>query len=268
MKARTMLGRWAGLLAATMTATAILAQTPASQPASAPAVDHAALGDLLKKHVSKEGRVDYAAFKKDAATLDRYLTSLAELKAEKLSPDEQMALWINAYNACTIRLVLDRYPIKTVTDIPEEKRWRDKRWKVARQTVSLEQIENEQLRIAFGEPRVYFALNRGTCGDPPLRAQAYDARTLADQLEEQAQRLHRDAGLVHLDVQQRTVELPKVYDWHGGEFKRHEATVIPYVGGYLPELRKAVAAGQEFMVRWIDYDWRLNDIPAKEGERK
>lgn len=243
-------------------------QDAASRPTSRAAVDHARFDALLKAHVSPDGRVDYAALAKSATELDGYLASLKTIRLDQLSADEQTALWINAFNAATLRLVVEHYPMRSVTQIPSERRGGERRWVIAGRTVSLDEIENEQLRVAAADPRVYFALNRATRGDPPLRPAAYTADDLADQLDQQARRVHRDERIVRLDPQQRIVELARVYDWHAGAFKRHEATVLPSVAGFVPELRKALAAGHEYTIRWIEYDWGLNDATKREDEAK
>jgi hypothetical protein len=92
--------------------------------------------------------------------------------------NEKLALLINAYNAFTLKLIVERLPVQSILDIPAAERWDAVRWKVGGQVWSLKQIEHEQIRPKFTEPRVHFALVCAAVGCPPLRNEAYDASRL------------------------------------------------------------------------------------------
>jgi uncharacterized membrane protein YdjX (TVP38/TMEM64 family) len=155
-----------------------------------PAFDHSAYDKLVKAHVAPGGWVDYEGLKKDAEHLDSYLRSLADALFDDLGRDQKLALLLNAYNAFTLRLILDYYPVDSIRSIPAEKRWDAKRWQIGGYTWGLNQIEHEQIRPKFREPRVHFALVCAAIGCPPLRSEAYTADRLEEQLEDQARYVH------------------------------------------------------------------------------
>ena len=109
---------------------------------------------------------------------------------DELGRDERLALLINAYNAFTLRLILDHYPVASITDIPADQRWDAVRWRLAGETYSLNQIEHELVRPNFREPRIHFALVCAAVGCPPLRTEAYTGELLEEQLEGQTRYSH------------------------------------------------------------------------------
>ena len=129
----------------------------------------------MKKHVREGGWVDDESLRAEQADLKRYIEAIGAAPFEKLGRDQKLALLLNAYNAFTLELVLEHYPLDSIKDIPSDRRWSDERWKVGGHTWSLEQIEHEQIRPKFVEPRVHFALVCAAIGCPPLRSEAYAA---------------------------------------------------------------------------------------------
>ncbi|MBK8915368.1 MAG: VTT domain-containing protein [Phycisphaerales bacterium] len=220
--------------------------------------DHSHFDSLLRKHVSKGGWVDYEGLKADSAILDAYIASLEKAPFDSLGRDEKLALLINAYNASTLRLILDHYPVKSVKDIPDAKRWADKRWKVAGGTWSLNQIEHEQIRPKFREPRVHFALVCAAIGCPPLRAEAYTGARLGTQLADQTQYVHTHDRWFRFDSKSDVVKLTKLYDWYGDDFKQVAGTLLAYVGTHSKDLQAALDAKKPPRIEWLDYDWRIN----------
>ncbi|MEX1223174.1 MAG: VTT domain-containing protein, partial [Pirellulales bacterium] len=119
--------------------------------------DHTAFGKLLEAHVDADGWIDYVGLQRDEAQLDAYLEDLANAPFDELGRDEKLALLINAYNAFTLKLILEHYPLESIMDIPEDQRWEAQRWNVGGNRWSLNQIEHEQIRPKFVEPRIHFA---------------------------------------------------------------------------------------------------------------
>lgn len=109
---------------------------------------------------------------------------------EALGRDEKLAFLINAYNAFTLRLILDHRPLASIRDIPSSERWDAVRWVLAGRTVSLNQIEHELIRPNFAEPRIHFALVCAAVGCPPLRTEAYTGAELEEQLTDQSRYVH------------------------------------------------------------------------------
>jgi hypothetical protein len=221
--------------------------------------DHARLDALVRAHVDRAGLVDYAGLSRESAALDAYLATLASAPLEELGRDEKLALLINAYNAFTLRLILDHRPVVSIKDIPSGKRWDDRRWRLAGETLSLDQIEHERIRAAFREPRIHFALVCAARSCPPLRAEAYVGDRLEAQLADQARRVHSDARWLRFDPASGTLQLTKLYDWYGSDFLQAAPSVERYVAAQEPSVRAALGAGQRVKIHWLPYDWSLNE---------
>lgn len=225
------------------------------------AFDHAAFNALLRTHVSATGGfVDYESFKEDADKLDTYITALAKADLDTLGRDERLAFLINAYNAFTLRLILDHYPVDSIKDIPSEERWDAKRWHLGGQVYSLNQIEHELIRPKFAEPRVHFALVCAAIGCPPLRSEAYAGSRLEDQLTDQSKYVHSHRRWFRLDEAKGQLALTALYDWYGGDFTQKASSVAAYAAQFSPDLVRLINAGKEPGVTFLDYSWKLNSL--------
>jgi uncharacterized membrane protein YdjX (TVP38/TMEM64 family) len=239
---------------------ATLHEAYADAPAGA-TFDHSAFDALLKAHVSTEGGfVDYDALKKDADKLDAYIAAIGKADIDTLGRDERLAFLINAYNAFTLRLILDHYPIDSIKDIPSDQRWDAKRWTIARGTYSLNQIEHELIRPKFAEPRVHFALVCAAIGCPPLRPEAYTGSRLEEQLADQSRYVHTHARWFRLHEDTGEVELTALYDWYGGDFEQKASSIVGFAAQYSPDLVRLINAGKEPRVKFLDYSWKLNSV--------
>ncbi len=238
-------------------APALQQEAYATSPDAA-AYDHAVLDAVLKRHVSEEGSVDYGSLHRDSATLDGYVTGLATAPFDALGRHDRLALLINAYNAFTLRLVLDHWPVASIKDIPAAQRWDARRWRFAGRLLSLNQIEHEEIRPKFGESRIHFALVCAARGCPPLRREAYVGARLAEQLEDQARYIHAHERWFRWEEAARTAHLTELYRWYGGDFEKEAGSVPRFVARYSPPLQKALEVGRRPKTRWIPYDWSLN----------
>ena len=171
--------------------------------------DHSAWTAVLEEFVTADGKVDYAGLMKNTGRLDAYIASLGNAPFDDLSRDEKLAMLINAYNACTLRPVLDYWPISSIWDIPYADRWAAERWRIGSLTLSLQQIENDYLRARFREPRIHFTINCASVGCPPLRREAYSGNRIEAQLQAQAEVVHGHDRWVRLDGE--TVYLTRLY---------------------------------------------------------
>ena len=232
---------------------------------SGDAFDHADYDALLKKHV-KADRVDYKALLAVRGTLDAYVARLAKLpkdEFEKLARPEQMAFWINAYNAVTLVTILDHYPTPSIKKIDDA--WKKKHM-VASQQVSLDDIEHEILRKQWKDPRIHAAVNCASIGCPPLRAEAYTGARIDVQLDEQMKKFVTDPLRNTVDPQAKKLEVSKVFDWFGDDFGRKEnpRALLDWFEKYgLPEWKPFLAAAKPGDVSFTDYNWDLNDISPK-----
>ncbi len=216
-------------------------------------VDHRLLDGLLRRNVQGYS-VDYDGLEAEEATLDAYLAVLADAPFHDLSRDGKLAVLINAYNAFTLKLILDHRPLSSIKDIPADQRWDAKRWTLAGRTVSLTELEHEELRAKFVEPRIHFAINCASVGCPPLRAEAYDPARIDEQLETQSRIIHNDARWLELDGD--TVKLTPLYLWYQTDFEQVAGSQLGFAGRYRSELSEG-----SWSIRWKDYDWSLNDVP-------
>ena len=146
--------------------TAAIAQSGAPQaaPVTAPAIQlelsHQPFDAILQQYVSEDGKVDYKGLKADKESLYTYCQSLSDMPVqEDWSREAKMAYWINAYNAFTLKLIVDNYPTKTIMNFDGGKTWDVRRIKIGNKKYSLNNIENDILRPTFKDPRIHFAVN-------------------------------------------------------------------------------------------------------------
>ena len=246
-----------------------LCALPARTRAACPAVDptHAAWSALLERWVV-DGGVDYAGWKSaDQATLNEYLATLSATCAadyERWSPQERIAFWLNAYNAYTIRLILDHYPIGSIRQIGwlPLAAFRERFIPMdglKGGTISLDDIENGTLRSDFREPRIHFALVCASRSCPPLRSDAYrgadldaaarrSGASLSARSDEESRRRRRAHALAVVDLQMVPRRL------------RGRGAVI--AGLRRAVRRRTPAALDGFDIAFLDYDWSLNDRPG------
>lgn len=228
---------------------------------AARAFDHAPFDRILKDHVS-EGRVDYAALKHDAR-LGSYLDALAAADVAALGTrNEQLAFWINAYNAYTLKLIVDHYPVKSIRDIPHpevESSWDLPLARVAGRQLSLNAIEHTILRGELKEPRIHYAVVCAAVSCPPLRTEAFVAERLDAQLRDQAERFL--ATWNRFDPQTRRAEISQIFKWFASDFGGEPASVLRALAPYAPARVQAslAADADRWTVTYLDYDWALNE---------
>lgn len=225
---------------------------------------HAEFDRLLAAFVL-EGRVDYACLRAHEIELDRYLSTLARTDPAILSESAQIALWINAYNAYTIKLILTRYPhLKSIRNIP--RRWKIRRWTVGGERYALDEIEHEILRKEFDEPRIHFAIVCASISCPDLAPEAYTAERLDEQLDRAARGFlaspdkgFRLEALPGGGARRAEVRLSSIFKWFRKDFERR-GSLIEYVLPLLParDRRSLEPHVKDVRVRFLDYDWSLN----------
>ncbi len=224
-----------------------------------PHFDHGKFDALLRKYVDCDGWVDYEGFKAQSASLDAYITAIGGASFNDFGRNEKLAFLINAYNAFTIRLILDNDPLDSIKDIPATKRWNAVRWRIGTMTLSLNQIEHEQIRPKFSEPRIHFALVCAAIGCPKLRNEAYAADRLEAQLDDQTRYIHSHDRWFRYQPGASEVHLTKLYKWYGSDFAQVAGTPQDFAARYSPPLKTRLKKEKKLKVRWLDYDWKLND---------
>jgi len=221
-------------------------------------VDHRIWDSLLQKHVTAEGLVDYQGFIADSARLNNYLDLLRQHHPndKHWSRDERLAYWINAYNAFTVKLVADHFPVKSIKDIKNgipfvNTVWDIKFIKIEGQTYDLNNIEHGIIRPKFDEPRIHFAVNCAARSCPKLYNRAYTAEKLDTQLTQAAEAFLADEG--KNEISPNAVRLSKLFTWYGGDFKAGGMSIIEYINRYAP-----VEVNADAEVSYLEYDWSLN----------
>jgi len=248
-------------------ASAEAASPDAGQNARPDAGLHATFDALVGEHVVG-GLVDYAALAEDRAELKDYLATLADTDPDALGRDARMALWINAYNAFTLELILREYPdIESIKDIPRGRRWKGELWTVGGERYSLDQIEHEILR-PMGDARIHFAVNCASLSCPDLREEAYVGPRLDEQLDDAGRRFLADTskGLRYGDEKgffgtDHVVRLSKIFDWFEEDFETN-GSVIDFVLRFAPDDAAAYVRRHrdDLDIEYLDYDWSLNDV--------
>lgn len=236
---------------------------------------HAAWTAVLKKSVTQEfpsSYVDYAALKAQPAELADYLKSLEGVTTgdyEKWSKDERLAFLINAYNAFTLKLVADHYPVKSIREIKEGllgTPWKVEFFTLLGKKRKLDELEHEMIRKGFSEPRIHFALVCASKGCPALRDEAYLGKKLNAQLEDSAKRFLGDARKNYFTEREKKLYLSSVFEWYGDDFKPAKGVgvrkfVAPRLGKNPAETKAIQSLDTELI--FLPWDWTLNDSNAK-----
>ncbi len=219
---------------------------------------HAQLNAVLAARV-QEGRVDYIGLKKDSGGLDAWLAAAAKVEEAEFNGrprDEKLAFLINLYNAATLRLIVDRYPVASIRKIgpawDPNKAWKLPVVKVFGRTVTLNEVEHEMIRPVYREPRVHFALVCAAKGCPPLRSEAYVDVRLEAQLDDQARVFLSQRDKNAVSESGKTARLSPIFKWYMDDFGGSKRSVLRYV-------KKWLAVDEGWSVAWTDYDWSLNE---------
>ena len=224
---------------------------------SAGTVDHSIYGKLLGKYV-KNGVVDYAGLKREEEAINQYLDQLEQVHTQDLSRNEQLAFYINAYNAKAIKLVLMGYPgIKSIKDMGSllSGPWKKQLCKIDGKFMSLDDIENQIVRPRFQDPRVHFALNCASKSCPPLLSEPYRGDVLDSRLDSSARAFINNPKSNYLDG--NTLYVSKIFNWYAGDFK--EGVPGFFMKFAEPDLKKQLEERRDrIKIQYLDYDWSLN----------
>jgi hypothetical protein len=224
----------------------------------------------------RDGLVYYRALKSDRGRLDRYVASLnvAPSTYQKWSKGQQMAFWVDAYNAFVLETVINHYPLRgTIKQIPGA--FDRTLWRAAGRSVTLDQIEKTILPD-FKEPRLYLALGRGAVGSGRLRSEAYTADRLDAQLASLQAEFVNNAHMYRLDRLANTIAVTPIISWREADFiaaydkgdpapgvvqrSPIERAIIAFIYPNLLPSEQEFVRKNEFKIVFQDMDWRLNDL--------
>ncbi len=229
-------------------------------------VDHTVWTVFLGRYISQDAQgVNRLAYgqvtQADRDVLDGYLTQLQSVDPGRLTREQQLAYWINLYNAATVDVVLDSYPVESIRDIKDGPfsigPWNRPLVQVSGNSLSLNDIEHRVIRPNYDEPRIHYALNCAAVGCPNLMARAWQAETLERDLAAAESAYINDPRGVRFDDRGRLI-LSKIFIWFREDFGQGEKSVLAYLQTAAdPELRARLQ--QVSGVSAYKYDWALND---------
>jgi hypothetical protein len=247
---------------------------------------HSQWDALLQRHVAwqpggHESKVSYAGLKQDRQALQAYLARLSAVTPAEFAGwtrDQRLAFLIDAYNAFTVELILTRYPeLKSIRDFGTviheglmlNSPWKKSFFSLLGKEQSLDGIEHGMIRPpgAYDDPRIHMAVNCASIGCPALRPEAYTADQLDAQLDDQVVRFLSDKTRNRYDPDRQALEVSKIFDWYGKDFARGYrgiATLPDFFARHATELAdrpqdQAVVRERKARIRFLDYDWTLND---------
>jgi hypothetical protein len=246
---------------------------------------HVPLDQLLDVNV-RDGLVYYRALKSDRSRLDRYTASL-NVPAQAYSGwtrDQQVAFWLNAYNAFVLETVIDNYPIRgrttsfpatSIKQIPGA--FEQTKHRAAGRSVTLDEIEKNILP-EFKDARLYLALGRGAIGSGRLRSEAYTAERLKQQLDSVQSEFVSEEQMIQIDRAANLLSVTPIFSWRETEFVAGydpgatgtfaqrspvERAIVAFVLPHLLRLEKELVQKNEFKVEFRQFDWRLNDLSGR-----
>lgn len=269
--------------ALTVILVAVLLAAPQAQTAAGDAARRRNLDQILDLYV-RDGMVYYRALRGDRRLLDGYVSSLGGASLASAGRADQIAFWLNAYNAIVLRTVIDHYPIgqrsnqypaRSIRQIPGA--FEVLKHQVAGKSLTLDQIE-QTILPAFADPRVFLALGRGAMGSGRLRSEAFDPDTLERQLAEVAAECVSREQCVAIDRNANKMEVSSIFSWRSQEFATAyadkaapvfasrspiERAVIAVIAPRLTAIEKDFLSKNQFKVEFSRFDWSLNDLTGR-----
>jgi len=243
-----------------------------SYAAFAEPIGNEELAAVLAAHV-EDGRVDYAALQAEPQQLNGWLERVAQVNREDFihwSSASQQSFLINVYNAATLKLIIENYPVDSIKDIGGffSGPWSKKFVQLFGEAVSLDYVEHDVLRNDYNEPRLHFALVCAAKGCPPLLAEPYEAKTLDAQLDQRGYLFFLNSQKNRVAADQGIVYLSPIFKWFKEDFGDDRIAVLDYVKNWFPKEQVAGIDFSRYQLRYTDYDWSLNDIAATDTTPK
>ena len=217
---------------------------------------------LLQKYVNDKGDVHYLGFQTERKNLQAYLNKLSKNPPndKNWSKDESLVYWINAYNAFTIELILNHYPVKSIREIGGKfpfinSSWDIKFFKINNVPFDLNIIEHEIIRKEYHEPRIHFAIVCASISCPRLLNEAYTSEKLEEQLERQTRYFINNP--IKNQISSTDPQLSGILDWYKSDFPK-DKSMIQFVNQY-----SNITIDKNATLRYLEYDWNLNEIKTE-----
>jgi len=221
---------------------------------------HHAFDQLLKKYVAGEN-VRYGRWKEsteDQKALQHYINQLSRQSPSKWGHPEGLAFWINLYNALTLNLILENYPVASIKDTGSlfKSPWNKKIISIEGKRLTLNNIENDIIRPQFKDARIHFALNCAALSCPPLAAGAFLPSQLNSQLDAATKSALQKSRW--LKIENGQLQVTKIFDWYSDDFVKDSGSVQQFIYKYLPSLQREVKE-KRLKLEFMSYNWQLND---------
>ena len=241
----------------------LLVAVPAATALPAVAGDHQLWSLVVGKYVDGDGRVAYRQLQADdMPVLSKYLASLGEARIDGLPENEQLAFWINAYNAVIVEGILEGYSAENA--LKRYRLFKSYSQVITGEKRTPEDIEHGIIRSKFRDPRTHFALVCASTSCPKLRQEAYIGSRLDEQLDDQARRFLSDPGRNRIDPATGTLELSAIFNWFQEDFTRNGRTLAEFLTPYLTPQQVQLLRTQP--PKYLDYDWTMNAQPGQRPE--
>ena len=213
---------------------------------------------ILQNYVDSTGMVNYNGIRENPYRFDEYFRFIEDISPQShpsyfKTKDDEMAYWINAYNAITVKIMLANPSVSSILDMSSFLIFK-KKFKVGGERISLNKIEHKILRKEFDDPRIHFAINCASISCPPLGNRIFLGETLDSQLHEKTSSFISDRANVNINHKEKTIYLSKIFKW----FNRDFGNVVLFVSEYLSE-NESYDIIKNYRVKYIDYDWGLNE---------
>jgi hypothetical protein len=252
-------------------------------------IDYELYNQLLRKYINDQGLVHYRGIQKNRTNLDIFIAQLSRISKKefrKWSEQDQLAFLINAYNARTIQLIIQYYPIRrrksirfpkdSIRQIPGV--WDKETFKLFGKKMTLDKLKHEILRKQYNEPRIHVALVSAAKGCPILRKGAYIGSRLHEQLDDQIKMFLTNPIKNRIDKENGIIYLSSIFKWFGedfiknygmriphGKFNDSQRAVLGFMSGYLDEEDQHYLANGQYKIQYIEYDWSFNVQERKES---
>ena len=268
----------------------VYADAPTDSDANVDSFDYARYVAAFKQ-VDDQGMVNYKKLKEQPEDLEAFITQIAQLDGKnfaKWQKEDQIAFWINAYNGLTLKAIVAHYPIKSSllgAGFPKNSVrqikgvWDKLKFNVMGKDVTLNDIEHAILRNKHNTPEIHMALVCATISCPPLLNKPFIGKTLTTQFSSQAKTFLATEGKFKIDRKKKTVYLSKIFDWFGDDFVKNYTSAegfedqnkkmkasLHYISLHLSNGDAEFLKSARYKVKFLDYDWTLNEKKPKQGE--
>ncbi len=238
---------------------------------------HSLFANLLNAHVKMSPNktssvVDYKNF--NTKKLNEYLKSISSLKKKdfnNFTRKQQLAFYINAYNAYTIKLILNNYPVKSIKNIGGifSSPWKKKFFKLFQKKSFLDEIEHDFVRASKtlgNDARIHFAFNCASIGCPALLNTPWIGEKLNSQFESATQNFLKDHLRNRVNIKKKSVQLSNIFKWYGNDFKtKNYGSLKAFLSIYVNSIttnkeEKALILSKDYSITFSGYDWNLNSL--------